>query len=56
VKSALKGFVEAIYFIYAKPRRKHNVFAEYLRTSDSVVLEDSYNGYIKSIPRGPTRL
>jgi NitT/TauT family transport system substrate-binding protein len=53
VKSALKGFVEAIYFIYANKKEAQRVFAKYMRTSDSVVLEDSYNGYIKSIPKRP---
>ena len=53
VKSALKGFVEAIYFIYANKNEAQRVFAKYMRTNDPVVLEDSYNGYIKSIPKKP---
>ena len=53
VKSALKGFVEAIYFIYANKKEAQRVFAKYMRTQDSAVLEDSYNGYIKSIPKKP---
>ena len=50
VKNALKGFVEAIYFIYANKKETQRVFAKYMRTNNPDVLEDSYNGYIKSIP------
>ena len=53
VKSALKGFVEAIHFIYANKKETQRVFAKYMRTNDPSVLEDSYNGYIKSIPKKP---
>jgi len=53
VKSALKGFVEAIYFVYANKKEAQRVFAKYMRTNDPDVLEDSYNGYIKSIPKKP---
>lgn len=53
VKSALKGFVEAIYFIYAHKAAAQKVFTKYMRTTDREVLEDSYNGYIKMIPRKP---
>ena len=53
VKNALRGFVEAIYFIYANKKETQKVFAKYMRTNDPDVLEDSYNGYIKSIPKKP---
>jgi NitT/TauT family transport system substrate-binding protein len=53
VKSALKGFVEAIYFIYANRKEAQRVFSKYMRSNDPAVLEDSYNGYIKSIPKKP---
>jgi NitT/TauT family transport system substrate-binding protein len=53
VKNALKGFVEAIYFIYANKKDAQRVFAKYMRTNNPEVLEDSYNGYIKSIPKKP---
>jgi NitT/TauT family transport system substrate-binding protein len=53
VKNALKGFVEAIYFIYANKKESQNVFAKYMRTNDTAVLEDSYEGYIKMIPKKP---
>jgi len=53
VKNALKGFVEAIYFVYANKNEAQRVFAKYMRTNDQEVLEDSYNGYIKWIPKKP---
>jgi len=53
VKNALKGFVEAIYYIYANKKEAQRVFAKYMRTNDPEVLEDSYNGYIHSIPKKP---
>ncbi|HMF52274.1 MAG TPA: ABC transporter substrate-binding protein [Candidatus Saccharimonadales bacterium] len=53
VENALKGFVEAIYFIYANKKETQRVFAKYMRTNNPDVLEDSYNGYIKSIPKKP---
>ena len=53
VKSALKGFVEAIYFIYANKKDTQRVFSKYMRSNDPAVLEDSYDGYIKSIPKKP---
>jgi len=53
VKSALKGFVEAIYYVYANKKDAQRVFAKYMRTNNRDVLEDSYNGYIKSIPKKP---
>jgi NitT/TauT family transport system substrate-binding protein len=53
VKNALKGFVEAIYFVYANKNEAKKVFAKYMRTTDQEVLEESYQGYIKSIPKKP---
>ena len=53
VKNALKGFVEAIHFIYANKAEAKKVFAKYMRTKDEEVLEDSYQGYVKSIPKKP---
>jgi NitT/TauT family transport system substrate-binding protein len=53
VKNALKGFVEAIYFIYANKKDAQKVFAKYMRTNDPAVLEESYDGYVKMIPKKP---
>ncbi len=40
-------------FIYANKKDAQRVFAKYMRSTDLAVLEDSYNGYIKSIPKKP---
>ena len=53
VKNALRGFVEAIYYIYANKKEAQKVFSKYMRTNDPEVLEDSYQGYIKMIPKKP---
>ena len=53
VKNALKSFVEAIHYIYVNKKEAQRVFAKYMRTNDPAVLEDSYNGYVKSIPKKP---
>jgi len=53
VKSAVKGFVEAIYYIYANKKESQAVFAKYMRTQDPTVLEDSYQAYIHTIPKKP---
>jgi NitT/TauT family transport system substrate-binding protein len=53
VKNALRGFVEAIYFVYANKKEAQKVFAKYMRTNDPDVLEDSYKGYVTSIPKKP---
>jgi NitT/TauT family transport system substrate-binding protein len=53
VKSALKGFVEAIYFVYANKKDAQRVFSKYMRTTDPEVLEESYEGYVKMIPKKP---
>ena len=53
VKNALKGFVEAIYFVFANKKEAQRVFAKYMRTNDPAVLDDSYEGYIKMIPKKP---
>ncbi len=53
VKNALKGFVEAIYFVFANKKEAQKVFEKYMRTNDPAVLDDSYEGYIKMIPKKP---
>jgi len=53
VLNALRGFVEAIYYIYANKKEAQKVFAKYMRTNDPDVLEDSYQGYIKMVPKKP---
>jgi NitT/TauT family transport system substrate-binding protein len=53
VKSALKGYIEAIHFIHARKPEAQKVFAKYMRTSDPEVLENSYQNYVKTIPKRP---
>lgn len=53
VKSAVKGFVEAIYYVYTHKKESQAVFAKYMRTQDRTVLEDSYQAYIHTIPKKP---
>jgi NitT/TauT family transport system substrate-binding protein len=53
VKSALKAFVEAIYFIYANKKEAQKVFAKYMQTTDPDVLEESHRGYVQMIPKKP---
>jgi ABC-type nitrate/sulfonate/bicarbonate transport system substrate-binding protein len=53
VRSALKGFVEAIYFVHANKKEAQKVFAKYMRTDNPAVLEESYEGYINTIPKKP---
>ena len=53
IKSALKGFVEAIYYVYANKKEAQKVFAKYMRTNDPDVLEDSYQGYVRMMPKKP---
>ena len=53
VKAALKGYVEGIHFIHHNKQEAQRVFAKYMRTNDPDVLEDSYRGYIKMVPKKP---
>jgi len=53
VKNAMKGYLEAIHFIYANKAEAQKVFAKYMRTNDPAVLESSYQNYVKTIPRKP---
>ena len=53
VKSALKGYIEAIHFIHANKPESQKAFAKYMRTSDPEVLETSYQNYVKTIPKRP---
>ena len=53
VKSALKGYIESIHFIHANKPQSQKVFAKYMRTSDPEVLENSYQNYVKTIPKRP---
>jgi NitT/TauT family transport system substrate-binding protein len=53
VKGALKGYIEAIHFIFQNKQVAQKVFAKYMRTDDRDVLESSYQAYIKTTPKKP---
>ncbi len=53
VKAALKGYVEGIYFIHADKKEAQRNFAKDMRTNDPDVLENSYRGYVKTVPKKP---
>jgi NitT/TauT family transport system substrate-binding protein len=53
VKSALKGYVEGINFIFSNKQATQKIFGKYMRTNDAEVLESSYQAYISTTPRKP---
>ncbi len=53
VKAALKGYIEAIHFIFNNKQATQRVFARYMRTDDPDVLEQSYQVYVKTTPKKP---
>ena len=53
VKSALKGYIEGINFIFNNKQEAQKVFAKYMRTDDADVLESSYQAYVSTTPRKP---
>ena len=53
VKAALKGYVEAIHYIYNNKEETLKVMAKYLRNPDPEVLESAYNGFVKMVPKKP---
>jgi ABC-type nitrate/sulfonate/bicarbonate transport system substrate-binding protein len=53
VKAAVKGYVEAIHFIYGNKKEAEKVFAKYMRNNDPEFLENAYQHYIKTIPKKP---
>ncbi|MGH7809230.1 MAG: ABC transporter substrate-binding protein, partial [Candidatus Binatia bacterium] len=53
VKAALKGYVEAIYYIFAYKPPALKVLAKYMRNNDSDVLDYSYQHYLKRTPKKP---
>jgi ABC-type nitrate/sulfonate/bicarbonate transport system substrate-binding protein len=53
VKSALKGYIEGINFIFNNKQGAQKVFGKYMRTADADVLESSYQAYVATTPRKP---
>lgn len=53
VKSALRGYVEGIYYIFANKQPTIRSLSKYMRTSDQEVLDYSYQHYLKRTPKKP---
>jgi NitT/TauT family transport system substrate-binding protein len=53
VKATVKGYVEAIHFIYGNKREAQKVFAKFMRNNDPEFLENAYLHYVKTIPKKP---
>jgi len=53
VKSALKAYIEGIYFAFANKAATLKSLARYMRTSDQEVLDYSYQHYLKRTPKKP---
>lgn len=53
VKSALKAYVEGIYYVFADKQATVKSLARYMRTNDQEVLDYSYQHYLKRTPKKP---
>ncbi len=53
VQSALKAYVESIYYIFANKPPALKSLAKYMRTNDAEVLDYSYQHYLKRTPLKP---
>ena len=53
VKSALKAYIEGIYFAFANKPATVKSLAKYMRTNDNEVLDYSYQHYLKRTPKKP---
>ena len=53
VKSALKGYVEAIHYIHSKPAESKKIIAKYLRTNDADVLDATVGWFNRRVPKKP---
>lgn len=53
VLSALKGYVEAIYYIHRNREETRKIVAKYLRLSDAEVLDATYSAFVKSVAKKP---
>jgi NitT/TauT family transport system substrate-binding protein len=53
VLSALKGYVEAIYYINRNRDESRRIIAKYLRLDDPEVLDATYNAFVKTVAKKP---
>ena len=54
VLSALKGYVEAIHYIYPNRVETKKIVAKYLRLTDAEVLDATYTAFVKTVAKRPT--
>jgi ABC-type nitrate/sulfonate/bicarbonate transport system substrate-binding protein len=53
VLSALKGYVEAIYYIHRNREQSRKIIAAYLRGADADVIDASYDAFVKTVSKRP---
>jgi len=53
VKSALKAYIEGIYYVFANKTATVKSLSRYMRTNDQEVLDYSYQHYLKRTPKKP---
>jgi len=53
VKAAVKGYVEAIHYIFANKKEAQRIFANYLRNDDPEFLDFAHQLYVRLIPKKP---
>ena len=53
IKAALKGYVEALYYIHRNKEETKKVSAKYMRSSDPDVLEATYTWFIRNVAKKP---
>lgn len=53
VKSALRGYVEAIHYVHRNRAETHRVLSRWLRTSDPDILDAAYTAFVKTVAKKP---
>jgi len=53
VKAALKGYVEAIYYIHHNSEESKKIIVRYLRTTDADVLDATMDWFVKRVAKKP---
>ena len=53
IKAALKGYVEALYYIHNNKEETKRVSAKYMRSNDPDVLEATYTWFIRNVAKKP---
>src|SRR3989337_3697958 len=53
IKAALKGYVEALYYIHNNKEETKRVSAKYMRSNDPAVLEATYTWFIRNVAKKP---